>query len=203
MALQTCPIHSGMPPGMLCRAVHELCSCLTPLLEQGDLLNLDMLDVVMKDFMTPAPEESASSPEGPVSVSAPSELTTSQPEEAALPEELALVPRRRLPLPPWFTLSWANESGSPPPKQVNWPLSIPLGAQLDFASLESLQVTISHYPVTGEVTVPYHCPNVLDPDIHVTGPAQTPRSTQFLSTDRGALSECNALYLSHKQLIHC
>ena len=31
-------------------------------------------------------------------------------------------------------------------------MSISLGAQLDFASLESLKVTISHYPVTGEVT---------------------------------------------------
>ena len=35
------------------------------------------------------------------------------------------------------------------------PQTYPLGAQLDFASLESLQVTISHYPVMGEVWCEY------------------------------------------------
>ena len=34
-------------------------------------------------------------------------------------------------------------------------MSIPLGAQLDFASLGSLQVTISHYPATGKVQYQY------------------------------------------------
>ena len=34
-------------------------------------------------------------------------------------------------------------------------MSIPLGAQLNCASLESLQVTISHYPVTGKVQCEY------------------------------------------------
>ena len=32
MALQRCAFHSVMPPGMLCRAVQELHSCLTPYL---------------------------------------------------------------------------------------------------------------------------------------------------------------------------
>ena len=40
-------------------------------------------------------------------------------------------------------------------EQADWPMNVPLGAQLDFASLESLQVTISHYPAMGEVQCEY------------------------------------------------
>ena len=43
-----------------------------------------------------------------------------------------------------------------------------------------------------------HFPDIPDPDI----PAQTPRPTWLLSTDWGALSKCNALYLTHEWL-HC
>ena len=85
---------------MLCGAVLELHSCIAPLLESGDLLNLNMLYVVMKDPVTPAPVERASSLEEPVSVPAPSEPTASEPEEAAQPEDFTLVPKRR-PLVPW------------------------------------------------------------------------------------------------------
>ena len=54
MALQRCTTCSKMPPGMLCIAVQELCRCLDPLLDRGDL---DMLDMVRKDPLTPAPVE--------------------------------------------------------------------------------------------------------------------------------------------------
>ena len=58
-----------------------------------------MLDVVMKDPVTLAPAERVSLPEELVSVPTPSELTASEPEEAAQPEDFALVSRRR-PLTP-------------------------------------------------------------------------------------------------------
>ena len=126
-----------------------------PLLERGDLLNFDMLDVVIKDPMTLAPEEKASLPEELISVPTHSKLTTSEPEEAAQPEDFDLVPKRSPLALPGFSRSWANESSSSLPEQADWPMSIPLGAQLDFASLESLQVTISHYPVTGKLQCEY------------------------------------------------
>ena len=138
MALQRCAIQSGMLPGVLCRAVQELCRYLAPLLEKGDLLDPAMLDVVKKDPMTPAPAERASSPrprvEEPISVPGPNEPPTSEPKEAGYSEELALVQRRRPLEPPGFTHSWADESGPPPLEDVDWPVSIPLGAQLDLSS---------------------------------------------------------------------
>ena len=86
-----------------------------------------------------------------VSVPDPSELTASEPEEAAPPEEIALVPRQRLLTSSGFPLLWVDESGLPPQEQGDWPIRVPLRAQLDGASLESLQVAISHYPVMGKV----------------------------------------------------
>ena len=52
-ALQRCAICSGTPPGMLCGAVQELCRCLAPLLQRGNLLDLTMLDVAEKNLVTP------------------------------------------------------------------------------------------------------------------------------------------------------
>ena len=157
MALQRCAIHSRMPPGVLCRAVQELHRCLTSLLEKANLLYLEMLDMVRKDHMTPAPAERASSliprVEQPISVPTPNELPASEPEEAAQSEELALVQRRRPLAPTGFILSWVDESGPPPIEEAKWPVTIPLGilwgAQLDHTSLGSLQVTVSHYLVKG------------------------------------------------------
>ena len=160
MAFWRCAIYSGTPPGILCGVAQGLHCCLTPLLEHGDLENLDMLDVVMKDPMTLAPKESMSSPGGSVHVPAPSELTTSEPEETTQPKELTLVPRKRPLVPPGFTLSWADKSGSPPSEQTDWPSIIPLAAQLDFASLDSLQVIISHYPATGKMQCEYQSQTV-------------------------------------------
>ena len=51
MALQRCAICSGLPPGMLCRAVQELCWCLTPVIESGNLIDFEMLDVARRDPM--------------------------------------------------------------------------------------------------------------------------------------------------------
>ena len=98
-----------MPPGVLCGALQELCRCLTPLLERGDLIDLEMLEMVRKDPVTPSPAERALSPrprvEEPIGVPTPNEPPTSEPEEAAQSAELALVLRERPLAPPGFTLS--------------------------------------------------------------------------------------------------
>ena len=99
MALQSCTIHSRTPPGVLCGTVQDLCRCLTPLLERGYLLDLNMLDMRRKDPMIPGPAERALLPrprvEESISVPAPSKPTTLESEEATPPEEFALVLRRR------------------------------------------------------------------------------------------------------------
>ena len=102
LALQRFSIHSGMPSWMLYRAVQELCRCLAPLLERGNLLDLSMQDVVEKDLVTlPFPSERASSPseEEPIDLPASDEQPASEPEESAPSGELALV-QGRLPLAP-------------------------------------------------------------------------------------------------------
>ena len=90
-----------------------------------------------------------------VGVPALSEPTASEPEEAVPPEELTLVPSQRPLAPPGFSLLWVDELGSPTPEQVDWPMSGPLEAQLDFASLGCLQVTILHFPVMGKICCEY------------------------------------------------
>ena len=119
MALLRCTVWSGMPPGVLCGAVQELHRCLTPLVKQGDLLDIKMLDMAKKDTMAPpVPTEEACSSEPraeePIGLPAPEEPPASEPEEAADSEELALVQRRRPLTHPGFTLSWVYESNPPP-----------------------------------------------------------------------------------------
>ena len=43
VALQSCVVQLGMPPGVLCGVVQELCQCLAPLLEGDGLPNLETL----------------------------------------------------------------------------------------------------------------------------------------------------------------
>ena len=83
-ALQRCTVQSGMPPGMLCGAVQELCRFLTPLLKKGDLLSFTILDVVEKDPITlPVLTERVLSPEPreeePINLPAPNEPPASEP----------------------------------------------------------------------------------------------------------------------------
>ena len=99
---------------VLCGAVQELCRCLTPLLERGSLLDLEMLDMARKDLVTPVPAERASSlrprAEDPIGASASNKLPTLEPKEAGQSEELSLMPRGRPSAHPVFTLSWPDES---------------------------------------------------------------------------------------------
>ena len=87
MALKRCAIHPRMSPGMLCGVVQELCRCLTSVVQSGDLVNLKMLDVAENNPVASASEGRAPSPiprvEPLVGVTAPSELSTLEPEEAA------------------------------------------------------------------------------------------------------------------------
>ena len=105
------------PRGAL-QSSKELHRCFTPLLEMGNLLDLKMLDMVRKDPMTPAPVGRVSLPrpraQEPIGVPVPNEPTTLESEEAAHPEELALVQRRRPSVPSGFTLSWVDKSDPSP-----------------------------------------------------------------------------------------
>ena len=114
MAFQKCTVHSGMPLGILCRAVQELCRCLISMSEKGDLVNLNMLDVAKRDPMAPTSKGKAPSLmprlEPLVSMATPSEPSASEPEEARLPGKLILVPRWRPLAPPGFSLPWVDGS---------------------------------------------------------------------------------------------
>ena len=124
------------------------------MIQSGNLVDLEMLEVAEKDQVPAASTQRAPSAmprvEPPVGVTTPSEPSTLEPGEATPPEELTLVPRQRPQPPPGFSLSWADESDSPPPEQADWPMSIPQGLTV---SMRSIQVIISHFPVMGEV----HC----------------------------------------------
>ena len=123
-----------------------------------------MLDVAEKDPVVPAFEGRSPSlipaVGPPIGVTAPNELHALEPGGAAQPEGLTLVLRQR-PLPPTsFSLSWADESDPPPMEQAGWPMNICQGPQLDFASLESIWKTLSHFPVMGEVYCEYESQTV-------------------------------------------
>ena len=55
------------------------------------------------------------------------------------------------PAPPGFIGSWADRSSPPPGEEVDSPVNIPLGAQLDLSSLGSLQVIVSYNSMMGQV----------------------------------------------------
>ena len=112
------------------------------MIQGGDMVDLEMLDVAMKDPVAPTFEGRAPSVmprlEPPVGVTTPGKPITLEPEEATPPEEPTLVPRWRPSPPPGFSLQWADKSDSPPQEQADWPMNIPLGSQVSFASLGSI-----------------------------------------------------------------
>ena len=54
-ALQWCAVESGAPPEVLCKAIQDLCRCLVPLMERGNLLHLSILEVMEEEAMTTSP----------------------------------------------------------------------------------------------------------------------------------------------------
>ena len=137
-ALQSCAICCRIPLGVLCGAMQEHHEYLASIIQSGNFLDLGMLNVAEKDSVAPASEDRAPSSipraEQPISITASSMPSTSEPGEATQPEEFTLVPRQR-PLPsPGFSHFWANDSDQPPLEQAFWPMHMPWGAQLDFVS---------------------------------------------------------------------
>ena len=128
MALQSCAVQLGMSPGVLCGVVQELCQCLAPLLEGDSLLNLEMLDIVKKDPMAPAPASAPASPtpeskEEEQILQVPEEPCASEPEEAAQSvERLKLVWGRFPSIPPGFSHLHVNQT------HAGLARGIPLGA---------------------------------------------------------------------------
>ena len=60
-------------------------------------------------------------------------------------------PKTKTTVIPWVYLLWEDEDGPPPLEDADWATIIPLGFQLDLTSMGSLEWTVSHYSVTGEV----------------------------------------------------
>ena len=89
-----------MPPGMLCRAVQELCRCLALLIESGNQVDLEMLDVARMDPTAPTSTDRAPLPtprvEQLIGVHTPSDPPAFEPEEVVQPKEMTLVRRRPL-----------------------------------------------------------------------------------------------------------
>ena len=67
--------------------MQELCQCLAPLLEGGDLLNLEMLDVAKNDLVAPASASASPTPEPKqeeqINLQVSKDPCASEPEEAA------------------------------------------------------------------------------------------------------------------------
>ena len=154
MVLQSCTVQSGMPQGVLCGVVQELCQCLAPLIEDDGLLNMKMLDVAEKDPVTPAPASAPSSPtpgpEEEEQIQIPEESHTLEPEEVAHSEGGLDLTWGRHPIrPPGFAHSQLNQTHRGLVKGV-----LPR-AQLDLCSMGSLQLTISHNPAARDVHYEY------------------------------------------------
>ena len=119
--------------GVLCRVVQELCQCLAPLIEEGCLLRLEMLDVAEKDPVAPTPAPAPSSltpnPEEEQVTLTPNESCTSEPEGAAFLEgELTLVWGQYPTRLPGFACLLVTQT------HASLGRGMPLGAQLDLYS---------------------------------------------------------------------
>ena len=118
-------------------------------------MEMEILEGARKDPMAPTSLERVPSPmprvEEPTTAPAPNPLPASKPEGAAFPEELALVPRKWPLPPPGFSPLGSDDPEIPPLEDAYGPGAMLMGTLLDLTALESLQVTISHIPVTGEV----------------------------------------------------
>ena len=105
IVFQRCAIHAGASPDVFCGAVQELYDCLIPMVEEGDLFNMEkeMWEGVRKDPVAPTSLKRAPSltprVEEPTRTTEPNPPPTSKLEGAMSPEDLALV-QRRCPLPP-------------------------------------------------------------------------------------------------------
>ena len=88
--------------------------------------------------------------EEPTSATAPNPPPASKLEGATSPEDLAMVLRRWLLPYPRFSPLGLDDPEILPLEDAYSHEAMPMGTLLDITALESLQVTISHIPVTGE-----------------------------------------------------
>ena len=166
MALQSCAIQLGMPPGVLCRGMQKVCQCLAPLIEEGCLLKLEMLDVAEKDPVAPTPASAPSSPppdpEEEKVIPTLEESCTLEPEEAAcLDGGLTLIQGQY----PGRQLGFAHSPVTQTYASLG--MGIPLGAQLDLCYLGSLQVTTSHSLAAREVKYEYQSQMVMQASLQL------------------------------------
>ena len=198
-----------MPPGVLCRAVQELCRCLTPVIESGNQFDLDMLNVAERDPVAHTSAERVhiadTREEEPISVPAPSYPLASEPEEAVQPEELALVPREDHHAP-WVYPFMGRWVWTTLLEEADWPVSMSIGAQLGLTSMESAANDHIPLPSNGhEVQCQYqsqdHCLHVPGPDVPTTGPAPIlgPDLTH-LPRLRSSEQMHSAFWVTHEQL---
>ena len=156
IVLQMCAICAGASPNVFCRVVQEFHDCLVPMVEEGNSFNMEneIWEGVRKDPMatTPSKRFPALMPkvEEPTGATAPNPPPASEQEGAVSPEDLALL-LRWWPPPPRFSPLGSNDPATPPLEDVYGHGAMPMGTVLDLTALESLQVTISHTPVMGEV----------------------------------------------------
>ena len=156
IVLQRCAICARSSPNVFCGVVQELCECLAPVVEVGDLFNMEkeIWEGVRKDPWLPCLWK------GPLH---------QHPEWRNLPAllhltiHLGLNSKGLCPLRNWpwcwegghhhprFSPLGLDDTEMPPLEDVYRPRAMPMGTLLDPTALESLQMTISHIPVMGEV----------------------------------------------------
>ena len=182
VVLQSCTVQSGMPPGELCGVLQEFHQCLAPLIEE-ESLEFETLDVAKKDPMPTASAPTSSTPDPEEEdwvVQVPEESCTSEP--AHLEGGLDLVLGRYPTIPLVSGCSWANQAHS------GLVRGIPLGAQLDFCSLGSLQVTMSCDLTAREVCYEYQSQVITQaslqlPQFEPSEPSDSPPWIQELSVN--------------------
>ena len=97
-------------------------------------------------------------------------------EEASEPERdiilgVMAIAWRQLPLTPQgISALLAFESGPPPLKDIDSPVSVPQGAQLDLISLGSMQIVVTQNTLKGELQYHYQTRVISWTSLHLTPP---------------------------------
>ena len=103
------------------------------------------------------------------------------------------------PATPGFTDLLADEANQHPLEEVDSPVNIPLVAQLDLNSLGSLQVIVSHNPMTGEVQYQYQSRVISWMSLQLA-PSKPLDQPDSLSQIKDTLSKCNTSQLKYEQI---
>ena len=159
------PFWVRAPPDVFHGAVKELHECLDPMVEEGDLFNMEqeIWEGIRKDPVAATTSTRATTPKRSPSLKrVPSQTPRveefthstspdppSMPEPgAAPPQDLALVSRRWSPPPPQFFLQDLDDLTMQPLEDAYLPRTMTL---LDLPMLESLEITMSHTLAMGKV----------------------------------------------------